>query len=171
MVEFPIQHRHRHYAKLLARRLGCLNNSITQGQGNVTGMVAEIVLAEIMQAHRANDYQYDLVLNNGKRIEVKTKLTSVVPQNHHECSVAEYNPTQNCDAYAFCRVHSSMRKMWFLGMVEPWRYYLLAHRLEAGHWDQSNGYTVKATCYNLPIGVVWKVYLDHVYPAIFRGAN
>jgi hypothetical protein len=134
-----------------AAEMGRLNNSITRGQGNLAGFIGEAVAQQVMGGVLANTYDYDLILCNGKTVDVKTKQTSVKPLETYECSIAALNTKQECDYYAFVRVKNDFSVGWFLGVYEKQQYMLDAKYLTKGTIDPSNSYVVKSDCYNLPI--------------------
>jgi hypothetical protein len=131
--------------------MGQLHNSITRGAGNLAGFIGEEIAAHVLGAMAENTYDYDLVLPDGSKVDVKTKRTSVMPKEHYECSVAALNTKQDCDYYAFVRVLNDLSVGWFLGVYPKEKYYQDANLLEKGDKDPSNGYVVKTSCYNLPI--------------------
>lgn len=155
MIELPIRSDHIQRAQAMASDMGILRNSITSGDGNVAGFIGEIVLAEHFGYSQTNTYDYDIVSGDGKRIDVKTKRTTVVPLPYYECSIAAYNTTQNCDYYFFNRVHVDQNRLWFLGMIEKERYFQIARFLQKGQKDGDNNFVVKADCYNLRIDSLW----------------
>lgn len=134
-----------------AQELPSLKNSITSGQGNLVGFLGEEVVKSVLGGTLSNTYDYDLILNSGKTVDVKTKKTGFEPKPHYECSVAEYNTKQKCDYYAFVRVDDQRDRAWFLGVYEKDAYYKDAKLLKKGDVDPSNNFVVKANCYNLPI--------------------
>lgn len=134
-----------------ATELGHLNNSIMSGAGNLTGFVGEEVARAVLGGKEENTYEYDIMLEDGTRVEVKSKLTSVEPKPHYECTISKYNTKQDCDYYAFVRVHNSYSKAWFLGVYKKDEYMRDARYMKKGDVDPSNNYTVRADCYNLPI--------------------
>jgi len=95
-------------------------------------------------------HDYDIVVGS-KRIDVKTKQTTVAPLPHYECSVAAFNTRQKCDAYAFVRVLKDLSVGWFLGVSEKDQYFNTATFMKKGDIDPSNNFTVRADCYNLRI--------------------
>jgi len=131
--------------------MGSLTNSITDGQGNIAGFIGEEVARQILGGIEKNTYDYDIILDSGIRVDVKTKRTTVKPKEHYECSVAAFNTKQSCDYYAFVRVHNDMQVAWFLGVYPKDSYYKDAKFLRKGDIDPSNNFVVKADCYNLPI--------------------
>ena len=93
---------------------------------------------------------YDIIID-GKRIDVKTKKTTVKPLASYDCSIANLTRKQDCDYYAFVRVLSDQSKGWFLGMKERDAYFKEAIFLKKGEHDPSNNYTVRADCFNMKI--------------------
>lgn len=134
-----------------AENLPSLKNSIRSGAGNLVGFLGEIVAKEVLGGSLKNTYDYDLVLDCGKTVDVKTKETSFKPKPHYECSVASFNTKQKCDYYAFVRVDLKKNLAWFLGVYKKEDYYKDSRLLKKGEIDPSNNFTVKADCYNLEI--------------------
>lgn len=138
-----------------AAAMGSLRQSITRGQGNLAGFVGEEIALKVLGGTIINDettwnIDYDLVLPNGLTVDVKTKRTSVKPLPHYECSISTYYK-QQCDLYAFVRVHNDMHIGWFLGVYDRVAYYKDCTHYKKGDIDQSNGFKFKADAYNLPI--------------------
>lgn len=134
-----------------ATEMGRLRNSITNGAGNIAGFIGEAIAQQVMGGVLANTYDYDLILCNGKTVDVKTKQTSVKPLDTYDCSIAGLNATQECDYYAFVRVKNDFSVGWFLGVYKKQQYMLDSVFMKKGTIDPSNGYTVKSDCYNLKI--------------------
>lgn len=134
-----------------AAEMGRLRNSITSGAGNIAGFIGEFIAQEVLGGALMNTYDYDLVLDNGTKIDVKTKQTSVKPLATYDCSIANLNTKQQCDYYAFVRVKNDFTVGWYLGVYEKQQYMLDAVFMKRGTIDPSNGYVVKSDCYNLKI--------------------
>ena len=134
-----------------AAEMGKLRNSIINGAGNIAGFIGEAIAQQVMGGMLTNTYEYDLILDNGKTVDVKTKQTSVKPLDTYECSIAGLNTTQECDYYAFVRVKNNFSVGWFLGVYDKKQYMLDSILMKKGTIDTSNGYTVKSDCYNLKI--------------------
>lgn len=134
-----------------AAEMGKLHNSITSGAGNIAGFIGEAIAQQVLGGKLDNTYDYDLVLNNGTKIDVKTKQTSVKPLDSYDCSIANLNTKQQCDYYAFVRVKNDFTVGWYLGVYEKQQYMLDAVFMKRGTIDPSNGYVVKSDCYNLKI--------------------
>lgn len=134
-----------------AAEMGKLRNSITSGAGNIAGFIGEAIAQQVLGGKLDNTYDYDLVLDNGTKIDVKTKQTSVKPLDSYDCSIANLNTKQQCDYYAFVRVKNDFTVGWYLGVYEKQQYMLDAVFMKRGTIDPSNGYVVKSDCYNLKI--------------------
>jgi hypothetical protein len=137
-------------ARERAVRMGELRNSIRHGEGNLVGFIGEIVVNEYIRGELVDTYDYDLTKNETK-FDVKTKETSVKPKPHYECSIADFNPNQNCDYYIFARVHKNLDKCWILGYKSKEAYFAESRLLRKGDVDGDNGFVVKADCHNLEI--------------------
>ena len=136
-----------------AAAMGSLRRSITNGQGNLAGFVGEEIALQVLGGTVANDEKnvdFDLVLPSGLTVDVKTKRTSVKPLPHYECSINTYYE-QQCDLYAFVRVHNDMHIGWFLGVYDRVAYYKDCTHFKKGDIDKSNGFKFKADAYNLSI--------------------
>lgn len=152
-----------------ADELGCINNSITKGRGNLTGYLSEIALSEYLKCKNVScdegvdKYDYDLI-KNGVKIDVKTKRRTVDPKDYYEVSIAETSKHQKTDFYAFTsitfrekrgtgrnRKYFGIESIWLCGFISKNKYFRLAKHLKAGDIDESNGFTVHSNMYNLPI--------------------
>jgi len=157
MIEVKITKDMLYEASEKASELGILNHSILMGKGNFTGFLGEQIALQVLGGEWCNTYNYDIILD-GKRIDVKTKQTTVKPLPHYECSVAAYNTKQDCDDYAFVRVLKDYTIGWFLGSISKKEYFERARFLRKGDVDPSNNFTVRADCYNLSIDSLGDTY-------------
>lgn len=142
-------------ARTKAKEMGKLNNSITNGAGNLIGFIGEEVALKVLsaqdkEAFACNTYDYDIVVN-GWQIDVKTKATTVEPLPHYSCSVASYNTEQKCDYYAFVRVKKDLTEAWWCGIISKEEFFENATFMKKGQLDHDNKYVIKADCYNIPI--------------------
>ena len=151
MIEVKITGFHIESAKTLAEDLGQLKNSITSGDGNLSGFIGEVVTSEITGSSHSNTYDYDLILPSGKTVDVKTKRTNYAPREYYDCSVAAFNTKQKCDHYAFVRVKNDLSIAWILGFYEKATYFQDAKFHKKGDYDPDNRFTFKADCYNMKI--------------------
>jgi hypothetical protein len=134
-----------------AAEMGQLRNSIIRGAGNIAGFLGEAIAQKVMGGTLANTYEYDLVMEDGTTVDVKTKQTSVKPLETYECSIAALNDTQECDFYAFVRVKNDFTVGWYLGVYNKHQYIKDSVFMKKGDKDPSNGYVVKSDCHNLAI--------------------
>jgi hypothetical protein len=134
-----------------AAEMGQLRNSIIRGAGNIAGFIGEAIAQQVLGGKLCNTYDYDLVLDNGTKIDVKTKQTGYVPLPSYDCSIAALNTKQDCDYYAFVRVKNDFSVGWYLGVYNKEQYMKDAVFMQKGTIDPSNGYTVKSDCYNIKI--------------------
>jgi hypothetical protein len=134
-----------------AAEMGQLRNSIIRGAGNIAGFIGEAIAQQVLGGKLCNTYDYDLVLDNGTKIDVKTKQTGYVPLPSYDCSIAALNTKQDCDYYAFVRVKNDFSIGWYLGVYNKDQYMKDAVFMQKGTIDPSNGYTVKSDCYNIKI--------------------
>jgi len=137
-------------ANSMSSDMGILNNSITQGKGNVIGFLGEIIVAEELGISLNNTYDYDLVFNN-KKIDVKSKRVTSAPREYYECSVADLNTKQKCDFYVFTRIKNDLSEGWILGYLEKEKYLADSKFLKKGSIDPDNNCKVSTDCHNLPI--------------------
>ena len=138
-------------AEKRAKELGVLKNSIIRGKGNIAGFIGEQIALHCIGGEWQNTYEYDILTSDGRRIDVKTKQTSVKPLPEYDCSIAKYNTKQKCDFYAFVRVKRDLTIGWYLGMLGKQEYFDKARFLKKGTVDPSNNYKVQADCYNVKI--------------------
>ena len=153
MIEIKITPQMKKRAWAKARQMGKLRNSITRGKGNIAGFLGEEVANALIKGTISNTYDYDILYKNIK-YDVKTKRCTSPPKPFYECSVAAYNTKQKCDRYIFVRiewVNGKWGRAWVLGWLDHKEYFNNAENLNRGDIDRSNGYMVKADCYNVPI--------------------
>lgn len=136
-----------------ANELGQLSNSIRQGRGNLAGFLGEAVVdAAWGGGISSNTYDFDATLE-GEKFEIKTKDRTVPPALHYEASVANYNTKQRAGYYVFVsllRRDTLFTKGYVIGIIPTSDYYKEATFRRVGEIDPSNGWTVRANCYNLP---------------------
>ena len=153
MIEVQITNSMRETAHDMSSEMGILSRSITRGQGNVYGFLGELVALDVLGGVHQNTMDYDILVD-GSKIDVKTKKTTVKPKPDYDCSVADLTRKQNCDYYAFVRVLSDQSVGWFLGVKKAEQYFTDARYIKKGDYDNSNGFTARANCYNMPISAL-----------------
>ena len=138
-------------ARIKSSEMGKLHNSILKGGGNLVGFIGEQIALECLGGEWHNTYSYDIILPDGKKVDVKTKQTSVKPLPEYDCSIAKFNTKQECDMYAFVRVKNDLTIGWYLGSMDKKEYFKKAIFMKKGYVDPSNNFTVRADCYNMKI--------------------
>jgi hypothetical protein len=157
MIEVLISQEMKKRAWRKARDMGVIRNSILKGAGNIAGFLGEEVANQLIQGAINNTYDFDISYSNKSdtvTYDVKTKRCTSPPKPFYDCSIAAYNTKQKCDRYAFVRIEWVNRKWghaWILGWLSHDEYFEKARKLQKGDVDPSNGYIVKATCYNVKI--------------------
>jgi hypothetical protein len=131
-----------------------LNNSFTNGEGNIYGALGEIIIHDLakennLQVDFNSTYDYDLIID-GLKVDVKTKRTTVIPHNDFLCSIAAYNTTQKCDYYFFVRINENMEDAYLCGYKSKVDFFNEAFFASKGSKD-INGWIFKEDCYNLMI--------------------
>jgi hypothetical protein len=135
-----------------------LNGSFTKGEGNKYGAIGEIIVFDYCKNKGfdvnnkiigQDKYHYDLIINEFK-VEIKTKSTTVYPEEYFLCSISNHNINQECDFYFFVRVLEDMRTGFLLGYKSKDDFFKNAQFNEKGSTDV-NGWVFKADCWNLPI--------------------
>ena len=139
-------------ARKLASDMGRLNNSITNGAGNLAGFIGEVVVCDKMKAKHENTFDYDIIDRLGNRIDVKTKRCNSEPKPEYDCSIAAIGTKQECDAYVFVRVLNIYTKAWILGKLSKKDYFEKARYCKRGEVDEDNKFKFRADCYNVKIG-------------------
>ena len=149
--EFPITDAMFQNASQKAAALGQRPNSITKGAGNLVGFLGEEVARLALNGIEKNSYEYDLLLPDGRSIEVKTQKLNYDPKPHFTCYVSAFNPRQVCDYYCFIAVDGSYKKGWYLGVYPKKAYLQRAMYLRAGDRYPNSANIVKANCYTMKL--------------------
>ncbi len=149
-------------AQLRADNMPILNNSVTNQSGIMYGFVGEEMVAAMSPefniiGDNEGVYDYDIMSNDGLRLEVKTKRTKVTPRGSYEVSVYDLNTNQACDLYVFTRVNMDMSKGWVLGVMPHDEYYLMARVLKKGDIDGGNKFVVRSDQWNVKIADLYQV--------------
>lgn len=132
---------------------GSLNGSITKGLSNLYGAVGEIMVFDYLKNKHEiifdSTYDYDMIVS-GRKVDVKTKKTTVTPQLNYLCGIPAFNITQKCDYYFFCRVKEDFKTGFLLGYISKLDFFKMAVFKKKGELD-INGFAFKGDCYNLEV--------------------
>ena len=135
-----------------AKELGVVYRSVTQGFGNVAGFVGEHMAQKLYGGKLENTFKYDLILPDGRRMDVKTKRVKFKPIDSYECSISAYQIDYDCDGYIFVRVMHSLKSGWVLGDISKRDFKIKSVLHKTGERDPDNGFVFRSACYNVPIG-------------------
>jgi len=135
----------------MASKMGALRGSLLRGKGNVSGFVGEIAVRDILRAEQKNTYDYDLVLDDGSTVDVKTQAVNSVPRDYYECNLNQHSVKQNCNYFAFVRVLSNMSKGWYLGKISKENFLAKAKFNRSGSMAESGNFIFKLNTYTLRI--------------------
>ncbi len=161
MIELTVTKEMIESCKQKAESIGKLKNSITKGEGNLSGVLGEYLThKQLTKSIWKNTFNYDLI-EYGVRIDVKTKRCTSAPQDFYDCSIAETSLHQDCDEYVFVRILNDMSKAWLLGRMDHKEYFKKARFMAKGEVDLNNNFTVKANCYNLQIKELHDMFNIH----------
>jgi hypothetical protein len=145
------------YATLKSESMGELNNSITNGDGNVAGFIGEILALKALKLNSSNlksssSYEYDILDDQNISWDVKTKRRTVKPRPYHNCTVADYNTKQKCDRYLFVSLYN-LEEGFILGWISKEDFYKKAKFFKKGEIDPlsppSKVFRFTADCYNI----------------------
>lgn len=132
--------------------MGRLNNSIRKGKGNLTGFLGEEAFAHHFGVESSNTYDYDFILPDGTKVDVKTKKRTVSVRGDYNATVADFNTSQDCDRYYFVSLiwdkkTQNWSKAQLCGSISKERFYADATFAKKG--DPDGRWDFKADCYNL----------------------
>lgn len=147
MIEIEITDEMRKSAFDKSMEMGQLRNSITQGKHNEYGFLGEAMVAKYLNCATNNTYEYDIILQDGTRLEVKSKPTPHKPPDYYEANLSALNPHQRCDYYVFCRIMKDKSKGWIVGYDSREDYLKTAKLYKKGEKFSRNEYTVRSDCY------------------------
>ena len=151
MIEIEIDSDMLEKAKLRAEKLGELKNSVTKGQGNIAGILGELITQKAIGGEIKDTRDFDLLLKNNETADVKTRRCSSMPEPHFDCSVSDYNTKQKCDNYIFTRVLGDYSKGWVLGWIKKEDFFKKATLVYQGQLDRESGRRAKSDTWNLAI--------------------
>lgn len=148
MMEVSINQAMRNSADIKANALGTLDRSMLKGKGNFVGFLGEEIVLAFDGFETANTFDYDILLDNDIKIDVKTKLCRAKPDRGYEASIATYYD-QKCDIYVFTRIERTYNTGWICGYMNANDYHDKSHFVKKGTIDSTNGMMFKADSHNL----------------------
>lgn len=153
MIKLPILIEEIQQAKIEAEKLGKLNRSILNGNGNLSGILGELAVLRYfgyLGAKRNNTFNHDLIIR-GFRFDVKTKQRKVDPQPNHCGTVPDYS-NQDCQAYIFTSVFQVDGKpshIHLCGWMGRDNFKRESTFYKKGDVNPENGWVCKMDCWNL----------------------
>lgn len=148
----------RRQARMEAKATGPLANSFTHGGGNEIGMMGEILVHRHIGGSRVGDicFTHDIVLPDGRTVDVKTTRASGPPEPHYVARVygsekARMRLASKCDFYYFVRCNKSLNFAVIIGWLPAAEFIARATFLPKGNVDPSDGKLSFADEYTLPI--------------------
>jgi hypothetical protein len=151
MISLDVTAEHMEKAKALFE-FKKLNNSITEGDGNLAGALGEILVCEYYKGIQQNTFDYDLIIKSLK-IDVKTKRYTArfTPSLKWNLNIPDFNTTQDCDYYCFVGMPDDYSKAYIYGFILKSKFYEIA---TFGAKDEIDPYgdgkwTYRADCYNI----------------------
>lgn len=149
MQEFTITPSMISEAEFKADKMGVLNNSLLSGKGNLSGFIGELAVKSILNGKIDNTYDWDLILEDGSTVDVKTQAVNSIPRPHYDCNVNEHSTKQKCDFYAFTRILSNLSRGWYLGIISKKKLLEKARFNKAG--SPAANFMFRFNCYTIPI--------------------
>ncbi len=145
-----------------------LKGSFTKGQNHIYGIIAEVTIYNFFKNHGfdiqyiSNDigkekFHYDFIVkhnNNETKFELKTKKTTQEEAyDYWDCSIADFNPNQECDYYLFARITENKDKVFLLGKIKSKDYKDKARFNKKGEPDPNDKYKkpYNTDCTNLNV--------------------
>jgi len=118
-----------------------LNNSIREGDGNLTGALGEIVVFDYYtkkgcEVEHCQHHDFDLMIQ-GYTVEIKTKGVNTIPLPDHTCHVSNFNAKQQCEFYCFVNVKNDFTKAWLKGMISRTRFDSIKQLKMKGDFDKN----------------------------------
>lgn len=140
-------------AQQMSLEMGALNKSITDGDGNVAGLIGEILVASILtDCLHESTFDYDIIASTGVKIDVKTLRCSSKPKPHYDVMLPAQNTRQKTDLYVFCRVHQSLEEAWILGGMGKADFLTHAYFRDRGDYTSNfTGFKCTVPCFTMQI--------------------
>lgn len=163
MLTIPVIQEELEVAKADAEKLGKLNRSILNGDGNYAGFIGELAVLRVLNylgAKRSNTYEHDLLIGRW-RFDVKTKRRTVRPLEHFVGTVPAYS-NQKCHAYIFTSVelgHDEVPlSVTLCGWIRKDDFAREAVHVSKDEVDPSNGFKCHMDCMNIPYGKLQPIF-------------
>jgi hypothetical protein len=152
ILEVEIDSEMHEQAMQRAALMGALPNSITRGEGNIAGMIGELIVLKAYPLIYAPTFDFDLKTRGGATIDVKTTPTAVTPKPYHAGNVATVTRMQDVSFYLFVRVLEDYSRGWVLGSCTPEQLKMRGTHFRKDQRDPSRpSFTYSADCWSIKI--------------------
>lgn len=161
VIEVKIDYDTRLRAIKEAQEIGILEGSLTNGRGNKTGALGEIVAHQIIGGERvgAIHFSHDIALPNGLTVDVKTTKAATRPLPYFVARVYASERDREklatkCDAYYFMRCHQNLHTVWALGWMFADEFVEKAIFHPQGSVNREDGRMCRSDEYTVPISAL-----------------
>lgn len=118
--------------------------------GHKYGFLCEQIFLDNFGGQLIDNNNYDILMPNGRKIDIKTKKCRMEPLPHYNCGVYEYQIQKaECDTYVFFRCHENMSYVWILGMIDKDEFLKQATLTLKG--DRDGRFVAPRNTYNIAI--------------------
>jgi len=165
MIEVDITQDMIDRAEKRAKSMGAIKNSLTKGDGNLSGFIGEeMVLKTFPSCEMKSSKDFDIIYTDlggdELNIEVKTKRRTVEPKSYYTCHISKTSAHQDPDVYVFCQVNINEVpiKGWVLGWLPKDLFYKKAEFRKKGQLDD-RGFKEKVDCFVCKISDLYEIDL------------
>lgn len=128
-------------ARKISESFALNSRSFMGGKRNLYAFLAEVVVGDFLEESGwmkpdGFSINYDIVSPNGKKWDIKNKMTTVKPRANYNCTIYNYFD-QKCDGYIFTRTKKDLSKVWILGWINKSDLLERGLEFEAGHVDDN----------------------------------
>tara|TARA_R110000796_G_C14248650_1_gene398270 strand:+ start:42 stop:548 length:507 start_codon:yes stop_codon:yes gene_type:complete len=127
MIEYNIDQSIINYANKKLEKI-TINNTLKKNKFGsekkriLEGYIGEKIIMDFLNIKKDDDeFDYDLLSNKGKKLEIKTISCKFKPLEEYLCTVNSYKTNgvhkQDADYYIFLRILNDYSKGWILGWV------------------------------------------------------
>ena len=122
MIEVPVTDTMLEEANKKAASMGQLKGSMMEGERNLPAFLGEIAAQKVIGGEFHNTYDYDIMMESGKTVDVKTKKAKYKPRDYYDCTIFGYTAKQDCDYLLFTQVLNDLSTVYVLGGYEKKRF-------------------------------------------------
>ena len=137
--------------------------------GNTVPTLGELVVSTYLDLPVTSTPEYDMVLPDGRKLDVKTKFIRLAPKPDYNVAVSNLRK-QSCDMYAFVFIKGDNTKAWLPGYLTATDFYAKAKHWKKGETDRN--LTFRQDCYTAfvhelePMEDLLKIVVDTRTPTV-----